>query len=119
MTDLMADNHVPQPDEVVTEHELVDYFQRAAATWPEKDRAVFELHFLEGFEPDEVAMLEKMKPEQVSELIEIIQARLRHLLREATELSIADAQKPVALPKGQKIEPREKSLAASVRSGAA
>ena len=113
MTDVMADNQAPRPDEIVTEHELIDYFQRAASNWPEKDRAVFELHFLEGFEADEVAMLEKMKTEQVSALIENIQARLRDLLREATATSMAATPKPVALPKAPRIRPREQSLAAS------
>jgi DNA-directed RNA polymerase specialized sigma24 family protein/ribosome-associated translation inhibitor RaiA len=83
--DLMADTHSPAPDVVAAEHDLVDYLHRVTAAWPEKERAVFDLHFLEGFDPDEVAMLEGLRPAQAVQMIDTVQSRLRGLLLSAAD----------------------------------
>ena len=46
---------------------------------------MFDLHFLEGFDATEVALLEKLKPRQAEEMIVQVQSRLRGLLSGATE----------------------------------
>lgn len=82
--DLMADSTNLGPDAVAAEHDLVDYLHTVTATWPEKERAVFDLHFLEGFDPEEVALLEGLKPAQAREMIERVQFLLRGVLSGAT-----------------------------------
>ena len=83
--DLLADTHAQAPDEVAAEHDLVDYLHRVAESWPEQQRAVFELHFLEGFDEDEVAMLESVDRAKARELIVAVQSRLRDVLHQATD----------------------------------
>ena len=83
--DLMPDEHNLSPDAVAEEHDLIDYLHHATASWPEKERAVFDLHFLEGFDADEVAQLESLRPSEASTMINSVQSRLRGLLTGATE----------------------------------
>jgi RNA polymerase sigma factor (sigma-70 family) len=94
--DLMPDPHGQRPDAVAAEHDLIDYLHRATATWPEKERAVFDLHFLEGFDPDEVAMLESLRPAQAAAMIGTVQGRLRGLLRGAAERWVESRAQPGA-----------------------
>jgi len=55
-----------------------------ASAWPKPEREVFELYFVEGFEPDEVAMILGQPVSRVRELIESLQKRLRtEALRQA------------------------------------
>jgi DNA-directed RNA polymerase specialized sigma24 family protein len=79
------DSTVLPPDQSATEHELLEYLQRSAAKWPRSERTMFELHFLEGFELDEVAMLQGWDLKQAAALRDAVHHHLRHLLREATE----------------------------------
>jgi ribosomal subunit interface protein len=65
------------PDAEVARKDWLEYLQHAAKKWPADERAVFELYFLEGFEPDEVAMLLKRSPREVETLIGAVQTRLR------------------------------------------
>jgi DNA-directed RNA polymerase specialized sigma24 family protein len=44
------------------------------------DRAVFELHFVEGFEPDEVAMITGQSLPETRQTIARLQERLRQAL---------------------------------------
>ena len=81
--DLMPDTSALAPDAVAAEHDLIDYLHHATVSWPEKERAVFDLHFLEGFDADEVARLEGLRPAQAAEMIAAVQLRLRGLLLEA------------------------------------
>ncbi len=97
-SELVADTYTASPDEAATEHDVLDYLHRQAAAWPARERAVFELHFLEGFDVDEVAMLEGIKPGEAETLIAAIQERLRALLREATEV-VATRPPPPSPPR--------------------
>jgi len=83
--DLLRDEHAFPPDAIAAEHDLIDYLHRITANWPEKERAVFDLHFLEGFDPHEVALLENLKPKAAQETIATVQDRLRGILTGATE----------------------------------
>jgi ribosomal subunit interface protein len=79
-TRLIPDTHASQPDEELDHKDFVDYLHRMIADWPVKDRQVFELHFIEEFTLGEIAMIEKMRIPEVSELIGSIQARLRKII---------------------------------------
>jgi RNA polymerase sigma factor (sigma-70 family) len=92
--DLMPDPQALRPDAAAAEHDLIDYLHRITAAWPEKQRAVFELHFLEGFDADEVSMLEGLKPAQTTEMINQVQLRLRNVLFEAADRWIQSRIKP-------------------------
>lgn len=82
--DLLPDDHSEDPAAVAEEHDLVDYLHRVTAGWPDKERAVFDLHFLEGFDEDEVALLEGIQPAQARTMIDEVQGRLRVVLQQAT-----------------------------------
>lgn len=49
--DLMPDERADQPDEAAERKELLEQVQSTANTWPRPEREVFELYFVEGFEP--------------------------------------------------------------------
>ena len=83
--DDLPDAHTVPPDLAAAEDDLVDYLQTVAQGWPSEERSVFELHFLEGFEPEEVAMLENTKTPEVKKRITEVQGRLRQLLTEAVQ----------------------------------
>ena len=94
--DLIADEHEPGPDAIAAEHDLIDYLHRTTSAWPERERAVFDLHFLEGFDADEVAMLESMPPAEASAMIDAVQLRLRGLLLNAADRLIVARVQSVA-----------------------
>jgi ribosomal subunit interface protein len=81
----LPDFHSLPPDLAMSDKDLIDHLQSLAKDWPPEDRAIFQLHFLEGFEADEVAMLEKKRPAETEHLIEQVQSRLRQALTEALQ----------------------------------
>ncbi len=95
LSDLVADRRTESPDAIAMEHDLVHYLHEVTASWPVKERAVFELHFLEGFEADEIAMLENLTVTEASDLITGVQARLRQVLLGATDRWV-EAKAPIA-----------------------
>lgn len=97
--DLLPDPQTQAPDEVAAEHDLIDYLHQASASWPEKERAIFDLHFLEGFDPNEVAMLEGLRPAQAVEMISQVQSRLRRILFDAADRWIQTRLRPAAAPR--------------------
>jgi RNA polymerase sigma factor (sigma-70 family) len=110
--DLMPDAHAEAPDAVAAEHDLIDYLHGVTAAWPEKERAVFDLHFLEGFDPDEVAMLEGLKPAQTVEMIQQVQGRLRQVLAEAAGRWVESRRRPSAPPAARPAPSKRKRAAA-------
>jgi ribosomal subunit interface protein len=89
ISDEFADEHLLPPDLAAAERDLVDYLHHAAEGWLPEERGVFELHFLEGFEPDEVAMLQHLKTAEVKKVIGRVQERLRELLAEALQAKVS------------------------------
>jgi ribosomal subunit interface protein len=75
--DLLPDTRVETPDQAAARRELLAELRRVASTWPQPDREVFELYYVEGFEPDEVAMILGAPAKRVREAIAAIQQRLR------------------------------------------
>lgn len=60
---------------------LVAALDEALAELPETEREIFDLHFHEGFAPDEVAMIVGRPPAEVRRAIERLAERLRETLR--------------------------------------
>jgi hypothetical protein len=42
--------------QIAVEKDLLEPLQTAVQNWPRAERDIFELYFIEGFEPDEIAM---------------------------------------------------------------
>lgn len=81
--ELVSDARTVPPDQAVTRQELLAEMRRAASRWPRPEREVFELYFVEGFEPDEVAQILGVTPARAEEWIRSVQQRLRHQVVEA------------------------------------
>jgi len=80
----LQDLQIESPDRVVERQDLLAELRRLASRWPKPEREVFELHFVEGFEPDEVAMIVGKPTTKVRETIESLQQKLRaEVLRQA------------------------------------
>jgi len=80
--DLLPDQRTPNPAEVVADRELLAQTRKLAATWPRAEREVFELYFVEGFEPEEVAMILGRSTKAVQDLIQSVHRRLREAVTE-------------------------------------
>ncbi|MCX8090087.1 MAG: sigma-70 family RNA polymerase sigma factor [Verrucomicrobiae bacterium] len=80
--DLLPDQRTTPPDQAVSQQELLAQMRRAASQWPREDREVFELYYVEGFEPDEVAMVLGVSKARAQERIRSVQDRLRQQVLE-------------------------------------
>ena len=74
---LLPDLHAVPPDEIAAEKDLLEHLQTAVQSWPRAEREIFELYFIEGFDPDEIAMVTRQTLKIVQENISSIQNRLR------------------------------------------
>src|SRR5437879_898850 len=74
---LIADPNAPTPEQVVESTDVLEPLQGIVRKWSRPERDVFELHFVEGFEPEEIAMIAGSTFQQVQENIISIQRRLR------------------------------------------
>jgi len=52
----LPDLHAVPADQIAVEKDLLEPLQNTLRTWPRAERDIFELYFIEGFEPDEIAM---------------------------------------------------------------
>jgi RNA polymerase sigma factor (sigma-70 family) len=75
--DLLPDMRVEPPDVIVGRQELLAQMRRTANSWSSAERELFELYFVEGFEPGEVATVIGQPVRRVRELITLIHRRLR------------------------------------------
>jgi ribosomal subunit interface protein len=89
LADALPDVRNLPPDLAASEHDLIDHLQKVSHHWPPRERSIFELYFIEGFEPDEVAMMEGVKTAEITKLIPLVQARLRSALMEELESKVA------------------------------
>lgn len=60
---------------------LLAAIDRSLAALPEFEQEVFDLHYLEGFAADEIAMITRKTPEQVKAALQVIDHHLRDILR--------------------------------------
>jgi RNA polymerase sigma factor (sigma-70 family) len=84
--DVLADPRTAPPDQVVAERDLLEEMQKTASTWPKAEREAFELFFVEGLEPDEIAMVLGLSAEAANKLLDGIRQRLRTTLLEQSAL---------------------------------
>ena len=61
---------------------MLEFLQKHIQSWSKLDRQVFELYYVEGFEPDEIAMILGVKPTTVMRRLNELQNRIRQLLLE-------------------------------------
>jgi RNA polymerase sigma factor (sigma-70 family) len=87
--ELISDSRAIPPDEALAQSELLEQMQKTANSWPTPERDLFELHFVEGFEPEEIGMVLGLSTRQANELLDNIRGRLREAL-----LAEAAAQQP-------------------------
>lgn len=84
--ELLPDPHTLPPDEELAQRDWIEFLQRMSAEWPKVERDVFALHFLEGFDAGEVAMIEGLQPRDAERLIGQLQLRLRQLTENAATI---------------------------------
>lgn len=78
--DVIPNPEAVPPDRFVEEKELLEELQEAIQNWPQPEREVFELYFVQGFEPDEIAQITGHPLKQVKETLAAVQGRLRQEL---------------------------------------
>jgi DNA-directed RNA polymerase specialized sigma24 family protein len=82
----LPEHHIPDqtaipPDAAISGEELVGILQQEIKDWPADEQQIFELHFLVGFEPHEIAMIRQQTKTQVETAIGTIHSRLRQFMR--------------------------------------
>jgi DNA-directed RNA polymerase specialized sigma24 family protein/ribosome-associated translation inhibitor RaiA len=74
---LIRDPAALPPDEIVAAKDSITRLQQDLRNWPRPEREVFELYFVEGLEPEEIAMVTRQPLKSVRKTISSIQDRLR------------------------------------------
>ena len=77
LVDVKEDSRTEPPDEIAARHELLGQLRQTAKLWPKSEREIFELYFVEGFEPEEISMIIRQPASRAKELIALLQTRLR------------------------------------------
>jgi ribosomal subunit interface protein len=80
----IADPAVLPPYAAVAGKELVEWLQQEVKDWSASEQEIFELHYLVGFEADDIAMIRHEWKEETEAHIAKIQVRLRDFLRRAS-----------------------------------
>ncbi|HTS20121.1 MAG TPA: HPF/RaiA family ribosome-associated protein [Verrucomicrobiae bacterium] len=83
--EVVPDPRVAPPDVELARKEIQQQLQTVAQRWPAAERAIFELYFIEGFEPEEIMILTKHSRREVELLIGAVQTRLRWELEGVVE----------------------------------
>lgn len=84
---LIPDSAAMPPDEFVAQTDALTRLEQDMRNWPRSEREVFELYYVEGLEPEEIAMVTGQALEDVQRHIASIHSRLREeiLGREAPQ----------------------------------
>ena len=77
---LVPNPRTAPPDQIVAQKDLLEQLQQDMRDWPRREREVFELYFVEGLEPGEIAMVTRQPLTTVRENIASIQRRLREAM---------------------------------------
>jgi len=80
LADYIADTRVNPPDVSVAEREMVETLRRISRSWPKIDREVFEMHYLEGLNAEDIADALKCRRQDVSRALDRIQNTIRRRL---------------------------------------
>ena len=65
------------PVEIAARKDIVAQLEQDMRNWPRPEREVFELYYVEGLDPEEIAMITSQSLKTVRENLESIQRRLR------------------------------------------
>lgn len=84
--DVIPNQGAVPPDRIAEEKELVAYLQSAVQRWPRPERELFELYWVQSFEPTEIAWITGQPIKQVKSTLATVQARLREQLRQEQAL---------------------------------
>jgi DNA-directed RNA polymerase specialized sigma24 family protein/ribosome-associated translation inhibitor RaiA len=84
--DLVGGASPPAPDEAAARKDLLEQVQKAASRWAKPDRDFFELYFVEGFEPHEIAMILGLAVSRAEETLAAVQAKLREELLNQSDI---------------------------------
>ncbi|MGC8743101.1 MAG: HPF/RaiA family ribosome-associated protein [Verrucomicrobiia bacterium] len=72
----------PSPDEELAEREFVEKLIESSRRWNPLERDVFDLHFIEGFEPQDCSIILKKPVDEITLAIQNIHQRIRELIIE-------------------------------------
>lgn len=75
--DIVPNPEAAPPDQIVEQKDMLEYLQNNIKDWPKPEREVFELYFVEGFGPKEIAMITGQPLKNMQGNIASIQHRLR------------------------------------------
>ncbi len=78
--DIVPSSDAMPPDEWLAQKDALQLLEHDTKNWPRPEREVFELHYIEGLEPEEIAMATGQPIKQVKETLAVLQERLRHAL---------------------------------------
>lgn len=68
----------PDPlEEIVTQESTLELLQHDLRSWPRQEREVFELYYVEGLDPEEIAMVTSYPLNTVQETLASVQQKLR------------------------------------------
>jgi len=80
--DMMPDARSESPADAAERSDLLAEMRKAANEGSPAERDIFELYYVEGFDPNEIAMILGTTEGRVSELIDSLQQRLRSKVAE-------------------------------------
>jgi RNA polymerase sigma factor (sigma-70 family) len=75
--DVIPDPEAVPPDQFVADKELLQQLQEVIQKWPEREREVFELYFVQGFEPGEIAQITGQPLNKVKRTVARVQSLVR------------------------------------------
>jgi RNA polymerase sigma factor (sigma-70 family) len=75
--DVIPDPEAVPPDRFLAEKELLQQLQAVIQNWPEREREVFELYFVQGFEPEEIARITGQPLNKVKRTVARVQSLVR------------------------------------------
>jgi DNA-directed RNA polymerase specialized sigma24 family protein len=65
------------PEQIAARKDVVAQLEQDMRNWPRPEREVFELYYVEGLDPEEIAMVTRQPLATVRENLESIQRRWR------------------------------------------
>jgi ribosomal subunit interface protein len=83
--ELTPDTRAAAPDEQASRGDLFAAVRALAGHWPELEREAFELHYVEGLEAFEIAVLKGCSVSSVEQALEAVKLRLREAFFAAAE----------------------------------
>ena len=86
------------PDRIVLRKELLATLQTATLHWPKNEHELFNLYFIEGFEADEIAMVQGRPFAKVEKDLREMQAKFRALLTDESRDAVGTVTHRATLP---------------------